>query len=235
MKRLLSLAALLLCAAWGWAGPLWFAARVRVDHPASGVTNYGSATPVACEGKKSLLVTNAHVVRDTDGDAPITVTVEGAEFKARYVAGSKVTGELGGVIAVDGPDLALLEVDAELGWAQFGAAGFAEGERVWRWGYGGTADGKPVLRGGKVFPSPLPNSLADDGDSIPGDSGAGVFNRDGKLVGVCWGRDGKGAGFAVPLKTVHSFLADKTPERFPEFRKRLAGMKDALADHPTVK
>jgi hypothetical protein len=216
------------------AGDLWFAGRVKVDRD-GGVVAYGSGTPVACEGKKALILTNAHVVRDLDRDAPIAVTVEGTEYAAKYVGGSKVTAVGEREIKVHGPDLCLVEVDAELGWAEFDTAGFGEGERVWRWGYGGSTDGKPVLRGGKVVKSPLENSLADEGGSVVGDSGSGVFNRAGKLVGVTWGRDDGGRGLSVPLTTVHTFLTDTAPDRYPEFRKRLAGMKDKLSAHPTVK
>lgn len=197
----------------------WFACQISVAHP-GGVTSYGSGTPLASENAKTLVLTNAHVVRD--GTRPITVTAKGKAYVARYVTGSTVTDTGPNTISVDGPDLCILEVDANLGGVTLADESPAIGARVFQCGFGGSQDGKPIVKSGVVSVNPTAKSyLASTIPAAQGDSGCGVFNADGQLVGVTWG--GNTVALAETATTVRTFVlkAANKFRLFPRLRDRL--------------
>jgi S1-C subfamily serine protease len=181
----------------------------------------GTGTVIACEGKKSLVLTNAHVADDPA--ASYTVVHAGTTYPATYVAGSPVRQDPGDEYRVDGPDLALVSVGATLPVATIARDAPRAGERVRLWGFGG----RPVERGaaekaGEVLDATgyTEPTFISSTDTTSGDSGSGVFNEIGELVAVHWGGDGRKA-HAVPLGTVRSFLRDKAGASFPDLATRL--------------
>jgi S1-C subfamily serine protease len=178
---------------------------------------------VACEGGRSLVLTNAHVV--PGAEARVTVTAGGRQYRAKYLAGSKVTtwdnGDGTGGMEIEGPDLALLTVEAELPAAELAPGAPGKGDRVRQWGYAGRgASEGPREKAGRVTdPAGLWGTL----DQRPGDSGAGLFDDAGRLVGVSHGRpagEGEVGVVAVPLAAVQKFLRERAGA-FPRLLDRL--------------
>jgi S1-C subfamily serine protease len=211
----------------------WFAARVTVE--LDGKTNVGSGTTLAHEGGRALVLTNAHVVPRAAKGGVITVAIRGRDYPATYVAGSVVDRLSETQIRVNGPDLALLEIEADLpGGASLRTEPLAAGESVYHWGYGGSKDNKPVMRNGVLVESKVVGSLATTAGSEPGDSGAGVFDTHGRLVGVVWGGSSS-EDYAVGLLAVGEFVSGGLPQkRFPLFADKLDKIKARLADAPRL-
>lgn len=210
----------------------WYACRISVR--LVDATSYGSGTLLAAENGKTVVLTNAHVVRDNAN--PISVHLNGKTYPAKYVIGSvvtdlpadPVTGTQG--IHVDGPDLAVLEVDADLGGVTLADDVPAVGETVFQMGYGGSTDGKPVMRSGVVIKEKFSGRLNSTIPSVQGDSGCGVFNKDGQLVGVTFGGTGT-VSLAETVTTVRTYVlqSDKKFVLFPRLRARLEAAREARA------
>jgi S1-C subfamily serine protease len=176
------------------AAPLWFSVRV---HAGSAV---GSGTPVKVEGGKTFILTNAHVV--ARGPTQVSVrTTDGKVYAGRVV---RTSGR-------PDVDLALVAVDADLGAAPVAAATPAPGTGVWMWGYGGGPDVPPMKAGSVVVNRFVEPTMTATLTAVSGDSGAGVFDTRGHLVGV---NCATGAGYgchAVPLPEVRAFLGLSAP------------------------
>ncbi len=201
----------------------WYAARIEVTR-APGTTAVGSGTPVYSDGGRTLVLTNAHVVRDDT--QPITVVVDGKRHPAKYVSGSAVRDTGPNTIAVDGPDLCLLEVDADLDYVGFADSDAKPGAEVFQHGYGGSQDGKPILRSGQVLREHFVGQLNSDVGSVQGDSGSGVFDKYGLLVGVCHGGT-ETVSIAERVTTVTTFTtkSERVFRLFPRLRARLDARK----------
>jgi hypothetical protein len=183
---------------------------VRVEDPEGSA---GSGTVVACEGGRSLVVTNRHVV--PSARYGVRVECQGKTYPVAYYAPAAVG------------DLALLTVEAELPCAELADAEPPAGAEVRQWGRAWRGHGRPVPKAGRwsglgrgrdvnygyaaVVESTIP------GES--GDSGAGVFHE-GRLVAVAWGlRGGMSAG--VRLADVRACLRDRAAALFPRLAERL--------------
>lgn len=207
----------------------WFACKVEVEVEKTSyktVRGVGSGTPVATEDGKTLVVTNAHVIPSEHRDKPITVYVNGKAYPAKAADGA-ATRSAPGFIDIDGPDLCFLQVDADLGAVPLRATAVKDGEAVYYCGFGGhTANVNPPARTGKVSTAEQTGDkhLVFSGSPVKGDSGAGVFDADGKMVGVVWGGDTR--TYAVPLKSVQRFVERPLLTKlFPRAAKRLAELK----------
>ncbi len=166
----------------------------------------GSGVIISQDG---YIVTNCHVV---DGADQIKVRLtDGTEFSAHLLATDAQN------------DLALLWIDASdrtLTVAQMGcSADLAVGEGV-------LAIGNPLgSLGGTVtngIISATARTLVIDGNTMtllqtnaavnPGNSGGGLFNMAGQLIGVvnakCSDNDVEGLGFAIPVDTVYEIMTD---------------------------
>lgn len=69
---------------------------------------------------------------------------------------------------------------------------------------------------GRAFTAPgqilVGSAVADRSFAAPGDSGAGLLDRDGRLVGLLWGSNGSGDGLACPIDAVLECLGVTLPE-----------------------
>jgi len=206
----------------------WYACQISVAR-APGVTAYGSGTPLATENGKTVVLTNAHVVRDNT--KPITVHLNGKQYPAKYVLGSVVTDVGPQQIHVDGPDLCVLEVDADLWGVDLAADIPAVGEPVFQMGYGGSTNGKPIKRTGVVIQPVYAGQLNSTITAVSGDSGCGVFNKYGQLVGVTHGGT-QTVALAETVTTVRTYVlkGDKKFVLFPRLRARLEANREARAD-----
>ncbi len=162
----------------------------------------GSGVIISSDG---YIATNNHVI---DGAGKITVTLsDGTEYSAELVAGDVKT------------DLAVIKIDAAgLPPAVFGSsASLCVGEPV-------IAIGNPLGElGGTVTSgiiSALDRQITVDGQSMtllqtdasvsPGNSGGGLFNSKGELIGIVnaksSGNDAEGLGFAIPSDTAKEVI-----------------------------
>lgn len=196
-----------------------------VSHPTGpGVWDSGTGTVVACEGGRSLVLTNAHVV--PLGSRDITVAHGGKTHPATLVASCQVVQVDARTIDIRGVDLALVSVDANLPAARIADEPPRIGDRLRQWGFGGrTAAQGPTFKAGKVLD---PNRLAGSFYSQSGDSGSGVFNDAGELVAVTHGNQlPQSPVLALPLAKVREFVKKWCGKLFPRLAERLAGKKDA--------
>lgn len=202
---------------------------VSVHVSMGNATAHGSGTVIASEDGKSLVLTNAHVVESAN--YPITVVHTDADgqpwrYPATYIGGSSVS-QSGNMLSIAGPDLALLQVDYSLPAAEIADSIPASGTPVQLWGFGGSMSGStPTHRTGQVTTHGFADAItASTLRTINGDSGAGVFTEDGKLVAVHWG--GNGVALSVRLDVVHTFTVSTIEKRgvFKNFKNRLAARK----------
>lgn len=158
-----------------------------------------SGTIVAMKGDRRLVLTNRHVLEDA---AEVYVIHAG-----KLVAGGKVT------MSKTADDLGAFEVSIDLPIAPLAARSAFAGDEISHWGAtSGSATGtvvhyfsiKEPEREYRVMSC---NKLL----SVPGDSGAGIFNAKKELVAVNFGavlplKDT--VALAVPLASVKTFLKD---------------------------
>jgi hypothetical protein len=157
----------------------------------------------------------------------MSVEIKGIKYPARYVEGSDVAVIGPSLIDIQGPDLCVLVVDAELQSVDIAKEPPAIGVAVRQWGYGGTQPGQlPVLRGGPVRSPQFDGEAFQVGyQPISGDSGAGVFDANGRLCAVCTGSSGAN-GRVVSVVTVRSFVVRPVVHRlFPRLADRLAAQR----------
>lgn len=201
---------------------------IRVQH-GPGSWSGGTGTVIASEAGKSLILTNAHVVPSAAHPITVTYWSEGHAWRqeATYLGGSSVDDIRPGLIHVNGPDLALLSVNASLHPVEIAAAIPAQGESVRLYGFGGASETEPTEKRGRVLPEPgwVEPATKTSIETINGDSGAGILNDRGELVAVHWG------GGAVRLDSVREFTVSVLERKgwFARFKDRLAARKIAKA------
>jgi len=198
----------------------------------------GTGTVIYAGGGKSLVLTNAHVVENGNTRIFVTPAHGDTRYEALYWHGSQVSQTGPGTIHVHGSDLCLLAVQGELPVAEIADELPAVGARVYQYGFGGRFpnQGPTEKQGQVVHPEgrhagsgyPLLNTTIP---SQSGDSGAGIFDENGRLVGVCWGA-GKAGQSGVRLDEVHTFTVvalKETKGPFARLRDRLAARRLANA------
>jgi serine protease Do len=181
----------------------------------------GSGVIIAQEGEVGYIVTNNHVI---EGATSIMVRLkDGTELNANLVGTDSVT------------DLAVLTVSTEkaLTVSVLGDSdSLIVGQEV-------IAIGNPLGQlGGTVtngIVSALERELKIDGENMtllqtnaavnPGNSGGGLFNMRGELIGVVnaksSGDDVEGLGFAIPINTVHEIITELIEHGFVRGRPAL--------------
>lgn len=202
---------------------------VLVSVTGKGWTGYGTGTVIARTYPKvgsdsfikSLIITNAHVVRDNTNPIYITYLYDGEWYvqECTYIAGSKVIQIRPDLIDIDGPDLAILELNCKLNPVKIAKSIPKVDTYVKIWGYGGGRK-TPKLKEGQVLPigNWTGKYTITSIDGVNGDSGSGIFNRNDELVAVLWGEKA-----SVRLDVVKEFLKEKLKEqnRFKYFLKEL--------------
>lgn len=182
---------------------------VRVDLGNHG----GSGTVFWSEGGVSLVLTNKHVAICDGG---VTVTHDGKIYPATR-----------GGYCSDG-DLGIIWVKAELPAVELAANDPAPDEHIRFWGRT-TSFGEGRVTGSMPFIG-CP-TITGNHPLASGDSGSGVFNDKGELVGVNWGTLSTGQpSFFVPVSTATVFVVE-TCQWFPKlqlhFKDRMAARRIA--------
>lgn len=210
--------------------PLAHAVVYVMQDMGNGRTAAGTGTAIAVENGKTLVLTNAHVAQAGYSHS-VTYWSEGKPYTspAKFIEGSQVTDAGGNTIRIHGPDLALLEVNAELRTAELADEIPAPGQAVSIYGFGGAGvyGTVPIHKTGRTLAEDGARTMAGDPiartsiETVNGDSGAGIFNDAGQLVAVHWG------GGAVRLDTVHSFTVNVLHRNglFSRFKDRIAARR----------
>jgi hypothetical protein len=193
-----------MCAPYGVGRPPNLAPRARIvtdlmpEQPAAANTNTsaahnahcrifvgdgstGSGTLVSRNDSTGLVLTCSHLFDESTSDVVVAFP-DGSRFAARLIDRDQ-GNDLGGLL-IKRPDAEPIEVDDAEPTGMLTACGYG-GDGNFRPATG-TVDGK-VQAVGASYPSvKITNAVR------PGDSGGGVLNAVGKLVGVVWGcRDGE--------------------------------------------
>lgn len=195
---------------------------------------HGTGTVIAAENGRSLILTNAHVVPSGRNRITVTYWCDRRPWtqEATYLGGSSVDDIGPSLIRVNGPDLAMLSVNADLMPVEIADAIPAVGDSVRLYGFGGTTSVvSPTLKSGRVLREDGSQTTAGDPiartsiATVNGDSGAGILDAEGRLVAVHWG------GGAVRLDTVHAFTVQVLERKglFAKLRARLAARRIAKA------
>lgn len=218
MKRTLALLILLIAPAVGRAGDFSlragkmeqeFTITVRQPEPAKALFNatlapvqvscrsgWASGTAIAgAPAGKTYVVSNYHVV--TLPNSGGSVRSDGKTYSAKIVALGTGWGNQGGL------DLAILLVDGDLPIVPLADHDPSHGTAVTLRG-NGVNTSWDMLRSGKIGPG----GKFGQGSNIitsPGDSGSGLINKNGELVGVVWGGDGRGS-VGHPVSQVRGLL-----------------------------
>jgi Trypsin-like serine proteases, typically periplasmic, contain C-terminal PDZ domain len=158
----------------------------------------GSGTVVARDGETAYILTNKHVAIDENQqvESHFWIISDGKRYPASFVKMHRVN------------DLALLSAKIDLPAVTLADADPKEGDTVKHNGQAtGPQEGKVVEWTKFVVEGP---TLTSTMFSTHGDSGAGVFNADGKLVGCFYGSKGPRTpdrlAIAVRLEVVRDFL-----------------------------
>lgn len=149
----------------------------------------GSGTVIDSTAGHSLILTNGHLFRDTRTDQVIVQFRDGRSVPGKLLRWS------------NNPDLALVSVAVESVYV----APLATVEPVVR--EATTLVGRLLWRAGQIASiGRYGPHWTIGGGSVEGDSGGGVFNAQGELVGVVWG-SAWNETFVIPIAAVRSFVA----------------------------
>ena len=177
-------------------------ARLQVQDP-DGVSR-GTGTVIDCRQGEALILTCAHIFRDSGGEGRIAVDLFGSQ-ETRGLAGQLVAWDLD-------RDVALVSVftDAQISPARVAGSEreLVVGEQVASVGCDGGAD--PTVQFSQITAVDKylgPPNVQVAGQPVPGRSGGGLFALDGSLIGVCNAADpADREGLYAALQAVHAQL-----------------------------
>lgn len=177
-------------------------ARLRVQGPDG--SSRGTGTVIDCRQGEALILTCAHIFRDSAGEGRIEVDLFGSQ-DGRGLAGQLVVWNLD-------RDVALVSVFTDAAIEPIRVAGpereLTVGEPVASVGCDGGAD--PTVHFSHVTAVDKylgPPNVQVAGQPVPGRSGGGLFALDGSLIGVCNAADpADGEGLFAALQSVHEQL-----------------------------
>jgi hypothetical protein len=180
------------------------AASVRLKVEDAGGRSWGSGTIVDVSGRRALIVTCAHIFRDSGGNSPVSIDLYGDNTPK---------GLTGTVLSYDLPsDVALLTFDApsELAFVRVAPDGHtsAISDPVVSVGCGhGTMPTAIVSQVVSVDRFLGPPNLQVAGQPVQGRSGGGLFSEDGYMIGVCNAADPQDdQGLYAALGAIHAEL-----------------------------
>jgi thiol-disulfide isomerase/thioredoxin len=177
-------------------------ARLQVQDP-EGLSR-GTGTIIDCRQGEALILTCAHIFRDSGGEGRISVDLFGGS-ETRGLAGQLVSWDLD-------RDIALVSVFTDTRFPAARVPGpdcvLAVGRQVASVGCNGGAD--PTVHFSQITAVNKylgPANLQVAGQPVPGRSGGGLFLLDGSLIGVCNAADPEdGEGLYAALQAVHEQL-----------------------------
>lgn len=177
-------------------------ARLRVQDPQG--SSRGTGTVIDCRQGEALILTCAHIFRDSGGEGRIAIDLFGGN-ESRGLAGQLVAWDLD-------RDVALVSVFTDAEIQPVRVAGpereLAVGEQVASVGCDGGAD--PTVHFSQITAVDKylgPPNVQVAGQPVPGRSGGGLFALDGSLIGVCNAADpADKEGLYAALQTVHEQL-----------------------------
>jgi hypothetical protein len=183
---------------------------IQIHHHGKYGVGHGSGTIVGSRFGRALVISNNHVA-PTPTDK-YTVTVHGKEYDAIWYA-TDCRADLSALL-IDVP-LPPVRIANELPrpGTRCHQAGYARGIRSPKSGTVGDITGCAItFREHRLFPSVWAN-MTNNVQSIPGDSGAGIFSDKNELFAVVWGMstgvsgEPLGTEESVPLSEIQRFLS----------------------------
>ena len=208
------------------------AATVLVERPmGNGHTACGSGVCIGSEDGYSLVLTNSHVVSSS---FKVDVVWRKADKPDHpYQTRGEVIGRSGDAGIY--PDLALVLLDQTLSSVELADEVPDISTKVMSFGYGPkTATYDPVHRRGVVISDRFADPwLTSNLLQVEGDSGGGVFNTKGEVVGWNSRSGGNythalGANVATIRVFASTTIAQKRPHLFQKLRSKLAKLKVRL-------
>jgi hypothetical protein len=198
MKAALALMLGLAYSPWAQAQPkVWAAASVRVvaDLPGGTIAG-GSGVILGHDGRVAVVLTAAHIL---EGVETIRVYRPGGPrgYRAAYLTAAG-GADLAALLIHDSGDLPTLELAAAEGGPGILAA-FGRGRTL-------------RLEAGE-YQETIAGTAMYGFFAQAGDSGGGVFTREGALLGINWGRGLEGSA-AVDLETLREFVARPKVARY---------------------
>jgi hypothetical protein len=188
--------------------PLAASVRIRIRDP-QGV-NYGSGTVIESRIGHTIVLTCGHIFRDLGSDASIEVDVFASEKDRRANRSETFVGR---VLRYDlEADVGLLTIATDSPLPTCRMAGttqtVARNETVFSVGCGGGES--PTKQ--KISVTALnrylgPDNIECTGVPLQGRSGGGLFDADGRVIGVCVAADSRDQrGLYAGTKAVHALL-----------------------------
>lgn len=187
--------------------PIETAVRIRVKDARA--VDYGSGTVIASRPGKALVLTCWHVFRDFDRDAAVEIDLfpNGPAGEPKTFAGKLVTSdEKADVALVSFEGCGLIAVSPLVPADRFPA----QGDHVWSVGCGnGEPPTKQQHRVTRINPYEGPDATECTEMPVVGRSGGGLFDREGRVIGVCFAavretKTGVYVGAAEIHKLVHA-------------------------------
>lgn len=206
-------------AAWRYERAVGYRASVvRVECRHNAHVSFKGSGVLVCWGKRVVVLTARHVVKDAK--TVIVRFYNGKRYRAKVIKVNRrwdcAVLDIGGA-APDGIEPAEFAFGAD--------AAFKDGDRLESCGYG--ADNKLAVNIG-LFKGYRRSSAALDGPddwmvisghARQGDSGGPVFDRQGRVVGVLWGTDGRTVVCVQPGR-IHVMLNGVIAEQLAIFDRK---------------
>jgi len=175
--------------------------RLRVEDPQG--QSYGSGTIIDARQDHALILTCAHIFRDSQGKGRITVDLFGPN-PVQQVPGRLISWDLNLDVG-----LVCIQTPGEVAVARVAPSGYqiAPGTEVVS--VGCNNGDRPSAQHSRLTSARYagPPSFQVAGEPVDGRSGGGIFNRDGMVVGVCNAADRiDKAAFCAALEAVHAEL-----------------------------
>ncbi len=203
-----------------------FGFRFSPSPPPSGKQEIGGGTGFIVDAKRGYIVTNKHVVRDTEAEYSV-LTNDGERYDAKVLARDPFN------------DVAILQIKAknltavklgnsdklEMGQTVI-AIGNALGE------YRNTVTkgvvsgiGRTIVAGSSAGSERLEGVIQTDAAINPGNSGGPLVNLNGEVIGIntAIDREGQLIGFAIPINTVKKVI--ESVEKFGRIVRPYMGVR----------